>query len=141
MIFNKTITSLLFLLTAQAAQGAHIPLSSHTGSRSNSGTSSTTSKSSPLNLRIISFNVRYAAPASGNEKDWDVRGPLQINQLSSAAADATAKDVIPIIGLQEVLHEQLVDLEAGLSPAADWTHIGTGRDDGAEAGEYCPIRE
>ncbi|KAK7752834.1 hypothetical protein SLS62_005176 [Diatrype stigma] len=138
MIFNKTIISLVVLLAAQATRGVHIPSSSRTGSRSNAVDSSA-SKLQPLNLRIISFNVRYAAPASGNEKGWDMRGPLQISQLSSAAANATAADAVPIVGLQEVLHEQLVDLEAGLSPAADWTHIGTGRDDGKEAGEYCPI--
>lgn len=146
MIFNKTITTLLFLLAAQAVRGAISPSYSRTRiNRSRGITSTSTSEANPpsLSLRIISFNVRYAAPASGNEKGWDVRGPLVINQLSEAAANATAVDAVPVLGLQEVLHEQLVDLEAGLSPAADsdWTHIGTGRDDGVEAGEYCPIRE
>lgn len=132
MIFSKIITSLL--LAAAQSQGAHIP--------------STSSRTTLLNLRIISFNIRYAAPASGNEKGWDVRGPYVIDQLSEAATNTTATGTVPVVvGLQEVLHEQLVDIKAGLnggSSAAtaaddDWTHIGTGRDDGAEAGEYCPI--
>lgn len=48
--------------------------------------------------------------------------------------------------MQEVLHEQLVDILAGLNGANDtdsgepeWDYIGVGRDDGEEEGEYSPI--
>jgi endonuclease/exonuclease/phosphatase family metal-dependent hydrolase len=89
----------------------------------------------PLSLRIITFNIRYAATASTYEQPWSVRGPLVIDQVSATAT--AANGAVPIIGMQEVLHEQLVDIAAGLG--SGWAYIGTGRDDGAEMGEYCPI--
>jgi endonuclease/exonuclease/phosphatase family metal-dependent hydrolase len=42
-----------------------------------------------------------------------------------------------VIGLQEVLHQQLLDIKKGLGP--DFAHLGTGRDDGKQAGEYVPL--
>ncbi|KAH9886812.1 hypothetical protein F4778DRAFT_786530 [Xylariomycetidae sp. FL2044] len=95
----------------------------------------------PLNLRLITFNIRYAASPPGDyEQPWSVRGPLLTSQLASLAganAASNSLSVVPLIGLQEVLHEQLVDVEAGLGTG--WAYLGTGRDDGAEAGEYCPL--
>jgi len=54
--------------------------------------------------------------------------------------------------MQEVLHEQLVDLVDGMNHAEtshqnvspndtsnEWAYIGVGRDDGKKAGEYSPI--
>ncbi|KAI1152190.1 endonuclease/exonuclease/phosphatase [Nemania diffusa] len=90
-----------------------------------------------LSLRALTFNIRYAAAASTYERPWSVRGPLVTDRLSALAANATASGATPIIGLQEVLHAQLTDILAGLGPA--WAYIGTGRDDGIEAGEYCPL--
>ncbi|KAI0490096.1 endonuclease/exonuclease/phosphatase [Xylaria cf. heliscus] len=90
-----------------------------------------------LHFRIITFNIRYAASGSTYEKPWSVRGPKVIDKVSALAANATAAGAVPVVGLQEVLHQQLVDIAAGLGPA--WSHIGTGRDDGVEAGEYCPL--
>ncbi|KAI1200870.1 endonuclease/exonuclease/phosphatase [Nemania serpens] len=90
-----------------------------------------------LSLRVLTFNIRYAAAESKYERPWSVRGPLVIGRVSEAVAEATAAGAVPVIGMQEVLHSQLVDIAAGLGPA--WEHIGTGRDDGREAGEYCPI--
>jgi endonuclease/exonuclease/phosphatase family metal-dependent hydrolase len=48
------------------------------------------------------------------------------------------------ICLQEVLHNQLEDIHAGLNPSKSstsqqWAYIGVGRDDGHQAGEYSPI--
>ncbi|KAI0109497.1 endonuclease/exonuclease/phosphatase [Nemania sp. FL0031] len=91
----------------------------------------------PLSLRVLTFNIRYAAAASTYEKPWSVRGPLVINRVSALAANATADGAVPVIGMQEVLHPQLLDITTGLGSA--WSYIGTGRDDGKEAGEYCPI--
>ncbi|KAI0187329.1 endonuclease/Exonuclease/phosphatase [Xylaria flabelliformis] len=90
-----------------------------------------------LSFRVITFNIRYAASPSTYEKPWSVRGPLVIDKVSATAANATTDGSIPVIGMQEVLHEQLVDITNGLGSA--WSYIGTGRDDGKEAGEYCPI--
>lgn len=94
--------------------------------------------SDSLNLRVITFNIRYAASASTYEKPWSVRGPLVIDTVSALAENATSAGAIPIIGMQEVLHEQVVDIASGLGEA-EWKYIGTGRDDGKEKGEYCPI--
>jgi endonuclease/exonuclease/phosphatase family metal-dependent hydrolase len=119
-----------------------------------------------LQLRILSFNVRYATSSPfTNEKPWPERLPLVLNQLQheSRFLDGTAPDVphseaaiqhgASIICLQEVLHGQLVDIMNGLneisassgdgtqSPAQGpiWAHVGVGRDDGSTKGEYSPI--
>jgi len=54
-----------------------------------------------------------------------------------------------LISLQEVLHEQLVDILDGLNgedgsltdsgSEPEWSYIGVGRDDGKQDGEYSPI--
>lgn len=93
--------------------------------------------SAPQDFRSITFNIRYAADASTYERPWSVRGPLVAVQLKNSTVAATASNSIPIIGMQEVLHQQLLDIKAGLG--SSWTHLGTGRDDGKEAGEYVPL--
>lgn len=67
------------------------------------------------------------------EKPWPERKQLILNQLHYN----TLHNPEAFICLQEVLHEQLVDILAGLGD--EWTHIGVGRDDGKEKGEYSPI--
>lgn len=87
-----------------------------------------------LPLRIITFNIRYAATSlEANEKPWSTRRPLLINQVAAQAAEASTT----VIGLQEVLNNQLNDIKSGLG--SQWAHIGVGRDDGATQGEYSPI--
>lgn len=88
-------------------------------------------------FRSISFNIRYAAAASTFERPWSSRSPLVINQLRNATTSATSTGSIPMIGLQEVLNQQLLDIKKGMG--VDWAHLGTGRDDGKQAGEYVPI--
>ncbi|RYP09446.1 hypothetical protein DL765_008442 [Monosporascus sp. GIB2] len=119
MILKNLIAPLLIMLAAQAKGG------------------DTASGPDPLSLRVISFNIRYAAPGGIHERPWSVRGPRVIAQLAESAANATAAGAVPVIGLQEVLHAQLADIQGGLGP--DWAHVGTGRDDGREKGEYCPL--
>ncbi|KAH6616463.1 endonuclease/Exonuclease/phosphatase [Boeremia exigua] len=91
------------------------------------------SSAAPQDFRALSFNIRYAASASTFERPWSTRRPLVIAQL----ANATNTPSIPVIGLQEVLHAQLNDIKNGLGPS--WAHLGTGRDDGKQAGEYVPL--
>lgn len=120
----------------------------------------------PLDLRIISFNIRYATSEPfKNEQPWVTRAPLVLGQLEhevryivvpSSTADETNSrhqnhDLGAFICLQEVLHTQLVDLMAGLNHVSDgisdgsplqgpfWNYVGVGRDDGKTAGEYSPI--
>lgn len=90
--------------------------------------------SASLPLRLITFNIRYAATSlEANEKPWSTRRPLLINQVAAQAAEASTT----VIGLQEVLNNQLNDIKSGLG--SQWAHIGVGRDDGATQGEYSPI--
>lgn len=88
-------------------------------------------------FRSISFNIRYAAPAGIYERPWSTRRPLVISQLLNSTKAATSAGSIPVIGLQEVLHQQLLDVKSGLG--SSWAHLGTGRDDGKQAGEYVPL--
>lgn len=98
---------------------------------------STAATADPQDFRPISFNIRYAASGSTYERPWSTRGPLVISQLLNSTSAATSLPSIPIIGLQEVLHQQLLDIKRGLGTS--WAHLGTGRDDGKQAGEYVPL--
>ncbi|KKA25960.1 hypothetical protein TD95_002142 [Thielaviopsis punctulata] len=99
-----------------------------------------------LPLRVITFNIRYdAGSREDGEKPWDdwfcgiwesrcrrykLVGKLE--EISAAPADGAT-----VIGLQEVLHNQLEDIMGGMGDP--WSYIGVGRDDGKEDGEYTPI--
>ncbi len=78
-------------------------------------------------IRVLSFNIRYDEPADGPNA-WPLRKDLVIRTVAESRAD--------IAGLQEALIGQIRDLETGLHGYA-W--VGVGRDDGKEAGEFCPI--
>lgn len=78
-------------------------------------------------LRVMTFNIRYDNP-SDKPHDWAKRRDSVVALLSDEQAD--------IIGLQEVLHNQLVDLQKRLK---HYRSIGVGRLDGATKGEYAPI--
>jgi endonuclease/exonuclease/phosphatase family metal-dependent hydrolase len=90
----------------------------------------------PLNVRIITHNIRYAttSPFPGEER-WQVRCPRLCSQL---VFNSTIPETF--ICLQEVLHQQVIDiLQALNATGADWGYIGVGRDDGKVSGEYSPI--
>ena len=106
---------------------------------------------SPIPIRILSHNIRYATSAPfPNELPWSSRKRGLISQLRYHTRNSTSS---PLICLQEVLHNQLSDILTGLnspSPSntselssdqdgGDWAYIGVGRDDGQQAGEYSPI--
>ena len=82
---------------------------------------------SAANLRIMSYNIRYNNPGDG-VRAWDRR-----KEEVAALIQFYDPDVI---GLQEVLHGQLMYLEGQLP---DYGRIGVGRDDGKQAGEYSPV--
>lgn len=81
----------------------------------------------PLDLGVMSFNVRFANPLDG-VNFWPNRKDLAVETIRESGAD--------VIGLQEALHQQLVDLKNAL-PGFDW--VGVGRDDGKNTGEYSAI--
>jgi endonuclease/exonuclease/phosphatase family metal-dependent hydrolase len=75
----------------------------------------------------MSFNIRY-----GTANDGDNRWPLRREFLM----DVVRQDNADVIGLQEALHEQIVEMTTSL-PA--YGVIGVGRDDGKTRGEYAAI--
>jgi len=117
-----------------------------------------------LQLRILSFNIRYATRRPfAHEKPWKDRFPRLINQLlhetrftdgacSNDASESSPPPAASIICLQEVLNTQLMDImnilnrvegRSGSNEAPTnrplWAHVGVGRDDGKTLGEYSPI--
>ncbi|MGC9329302.1 MAG: endonuclease/exonuclease/phosphatase family protein, partial [Candidatus Hinthialibacter sp.] len=78
-------------------------------------------------VRVMTFNIRYNNPGDGVNA-WPNR--------KDHVAEMIQRYDVDLVGLQEVLKEQLDDLVERL-PEYGW--IGVGRDDGKEAGEYCPI--
>ena len=92
-------------------------------------------------IRVLTHNIRYAtsSPFKG-ERPWAERKQLLLNEFKYETRHCEET----FICLQEVLHNQLGDILAGLNQdtepqAPDWKYIGVGRDDGHEAGEYSPI--
>jgi endonuclease/exonuclease/phosphatase family metal-dependent hydrolase len=102
-------------------------------------------------IRLITHNIRYAttSPFKG-EKPWADRRPL----LTAELKFHTLYNPESFICLQEVLHQQLLDIMSDLnSPNStstlnpnstetlkgEWAYIGVGRNDGKQAGEYSPI--
>lgn len=87
-----------------------------------------------VNLRFLTYNIRWATPSPGaGEPAWVERRPKMSAQLNFE----TASRPEALICLQEVVHQQVTDIHSDLGDS--WARIGVGRDDGAEAGEYSPI--
>ncbi len=80
-------------------------------------------------LTAASFNVRYHNTSDSiNGNGWKERCPVICSLIRFHDFE--------VFGAQEVLHDQLQDMLAGL-PGYDY--IGVGRDDGKTKGEYAPI--
>lgn len=78
-------------------------------------------------IRVMTLNVRYDTPNDGVNA-WPHR--------KEAVAGMLRFHQVDILGTQEGLHHQILDLSSRL-PDHAW--IGVGRDDGKEKGEYCTI--
>lgn len=83
---------------------------------------------SPTDLTAISYNVRYDASGDKGDRDWKQRRDQVTGYLLSKKAS--------VIGLQEVLHNQLLDIRKALP---HYQMIGVGRSDGKKRGEYSPL--
>ena len=85
-------------------------------------------------LKVLSFNLRYNNPNDG-ENSWPNRSEHVKNFLWSESPD--------IIGFQEVLHNEVLELDHALFnynfSQRQYTRIGVGREDGKTKGEYSPI--
>ena len=78
-------------------------------------------------LKVMTFNIRLDAPSDG-PNNWKFRKDNVCKMITYYQPD--------LLGMQEVCHNQMEDLKQGLP---HYTALGVGRDDGKEAGEYCPI--
>tara|TARA_R110002167_G_scaffold73727_1_gene206473 strand:- start:8505 stop:9419 length:915 start_codon:yes stop_codon:yes gene_type:complete len=78
-------------------------------------------------VAIMSFNIRNSNAKDGSN-DWEHR--------KKWVGDLIHFYKPGIIGMQEVLHDQLLYIESKLS---QYGHIGIGRNDGGTKGEYSPI--
>ena len=90
----------------------------------------------PLNVRIVTKNIRYATKSPGQgEEPWHVRLPHLVNELRFSTLYCRES----LICLQEALYEQIQDILTALNEDDDWNFIGVGRDNGYKLGEFSPI--
>ncbi len=88
---------------------------------------SCTSKKGVVDVRYATFNIRYDNPAD-SLNNWQYRKDTVCKFILDRGLE--------IIGMQEVLHNQLEDLKNGLP---GYSAIGIGREDGKTVGEYAPL--
>lgn len=79
-------------------------------------------------LRVMSFNIRFDNPSDGVHQ-WSLRKNMVAQVIRLWCPD--------VVGLQEVLHEQLLYLVDSLKESH--SSLGVARDDGYCAGEYSPL--
>ncbi|MCF0160775.1 MAG: endonuclease/exonuclease/phosphatase family protein, partial [Bacteroidaceae bacterium] len=84
-------------------------------------------KEPELALTWASMNVRLDTPAD-SMKNWMYRRDTMANFIKAQDLD--------IVGMQEVLYNQLTDLSERLP---EYSHVGVGREDGATQGEHMCI--
>ncbi len=78
-------------------------------------------------VNVATFNIgNHLLP--GEPNSWQTRFPLVKSFL--------IKQNFDVIGMQEVTNVKLQDLQKILP---HYDYVGTGRDNGKDAGEYCPI--
>lgn len=78
-------------------------------------------------VRYATFNIRYDNPGD-QLNNWKYRK----GNVCKFIQDRN----LEIVGMQEVLHNQLKDLLNGLP---GYSYVGIGREDGKKKGEYAPI--
>ena len=81
----------------------------------------------PGEVRIMTFNIRRGTADDG-ANHWSRRKELVFDTLAYHGAD--------VIGLQEAVDFQIYEIKRALG---QYKVIWTGRDDGRQAGEACPI--
>lgn len=82
----------------------------------------------PLQLRVLSFNIRYINSGDTGNRTWLARRD-QVGQV-------IREDKADIIGLQEAFRTMLDDVAARVP---GYQEVGVGREDGKERGEYSAI--
>lgn len=100
--------------------------------------SAITKREDGFEFGIYSNNVRVDTDDRfPSEQPWSERKGGVVQALQSKD-----KNGATLIGLQELKHNQLLDVLQGLNGNANnspWTYFGVGRDDGAQKGEYSAV--
>lgn len=91
------------------------------------GTSCSSVKEQTSEIKWATFNIRLDTPYD-SLNNWEYR--------KDNVASFIRNQDLDIVGMQEVLHNQLVDLKTRLP---EYAEIGVGREDGKTKGEYAPI--
>lgn len=91
------------------------------------GTSCSSVKEQTSEIKWATFNIRLDTPYD-SLNNWEYR--------KDSVASFILNQDLDIVGMQEVLHNQLVDLKTRLP---EYAEIGVGREDGKTKGEYAPI--
>lgn len=81
-----------------------------------------------MNLKLMSFNLRYENEKDSGKRAWRERVIGIVRLIRSQEVD--------VLGIQEGKHGQVADLRASLQ---DYEFYGYGRDDGGKEGEYAGI--
>lgn len=82
----------------------------------------------PLQLRVLSFNIRYVNSGDTGVRTWLAR--------RDQAAQVIREDKADLIGLQEAFRTMLDDIRVRVP---GYEEVGVGREDGKEQGEYAAI--
>lgn len=80
-----------------------------------------------VEMKVMTFNIRYANPGDGPNY-WDNRREAVVKMIHAEKPD--------IMGIQEGLEQQVLYLDSALT---DYGYVGVGRDDGKTAGEYAAV--
>ena len=80
-----------------------------------------------VDLRVMTFNIRYGTARDG-ENVWERRRDLLFGVIRKHDPD--------VIGLQEALRFQIDEIRKALP---EYDEVGVGRDDGDQKGEYAAI--
>lgn len=120
---NGPLPSALLLALAVLVAGCAGHLESDRGAAAETAAGA----AEPVELRVMTFNIRYGTAADGADA-WDRRRALSIETIRSYDP--------AVLGVQEALRFQLDEIGAAFPGMAE---VGVGRDDGAEAGEYSAI--
>jgi endonuclease/exonuclease/phosphatase family metal-dependent hydrolase len=78
-------------------------------------------------ITVVSYNIRLDTEADGVNQ-WKNRVQKVVSLIQKYDPD--------LLGVQEALHNQMLDLQKELP---DYAFVGVGRDDGKEKGEYSAI--
>lgn len=84
-------------------------------------------KEEKVQVKWGTFNVRYDNPAD-SMNNWKYR--------KDRVADFVKSQDLDVVGMQEVLYNQLEDLKSRLP---EYVEVGVGREDGKTQGEYSPL--